>query len=209
MLLSLVDSMRCPAHEEGASLVLAVESWAGPRIAEGTLGCPVCHARYAIHRGAIDFAPGSDSVRRAGPAADPLRLAAQLSLTEPGGIMLLTGRYAAANEQLAPFGETTFVLIDAEDASLPTAVNIKVGDRLPFINGAFRAAAIDETRTSVAFLAEVVRCLRDGGRLVMPASAPLPVQIRVIAQDDTETVGEASKVDRPIPLHRAPPTTGL
>lgn len=209
MLLSLVDSLRCPGHDEEASLVLAVESWAGPRVAEGTLGCPVCHARYPIHRGAVDFAPGDDSVRRAGSAGEPLRLAAQLSLSEPGGIILLTGRYAALSEELAPFGETTFVLVDAAPSSLPLAVNVRVGDRLPLTNNALRAAAIDEIRTKDAFLAEVVRCLRDRGRLVMPSSAPLPEQIRILAEDEHETVGEALKESRPILLRRAPPGLGL
>lgn len=206
MLLSLVDSLRCPAHEAEASLVLAVESWTGPRVAEGTLGCPVCHARYPIHRGAVDFAPGADGVRRAGQAGDPLRLAAQLSLTEPGGIILLAGRYAELSEELAPFGETTFVLVDAAPSSLPLAVNVRVGDRLPFMNDALRAAAIDEIRTKDVFLAEVVRCLRDTGRLVMPSSAAIPAgQMRILAEDDHETVAEALKGSSPILLRRAPP----
>lgn len=208
MLLSLVDSLRCPRHDDEAPLVLAVESWSGSRIAEGTLGCPVCHARYAIHRGAVDFAPGAVSVRWEDVAVDPLRLAAQLSLTDSGGVILLTGRYSSVAEQLAQFGETTFVLADAESSS-PLAVTIRVDDRLPFTDGTLRAAAVDGTRATESFLAEVVRCLRGLGRLVVPASASLPGQIRIIAEDEHEKVGEASPVIRPVLLRRAPPNSDL
>src|SRR6185503_16172063 len=113
MLLTLVDALRCPAHEEESSLVLSVEDWAGPRVSEGVLGCPICHARYRIHRGAVEFVPHAESVRRPGAAVDPVRLAAQLSLTEPGGIILLTGRFADAHEQLSQFAEAAYVLLDA------------------------------------------------------------------------------------------------
>ena len=209
MLLSLVDSLRCPAHEEEASLVLAVESWMGPRISEGTLGCPICHSRYPIHHGAVEFAPGAESVRRDEAVVDPMRLAAQLSLTEPGGIILLTGRYTTVVEPLMSFGETTFILVDAAPSSLPLAVNLGVGDRLPFVNAALRAAAIDETRAADAFLAEVVRCLRNMGRLVMPSSGALPRQTRVLADDEHERVAEVMKEGQPILLRRAPPASGL
>ena len=78
--------------------MLSVEKWAGSRVAEGILGCPVCHARYYIHQGSVDFAPGTDSLNHEGATVDPVRLAAQLSLTEPGGIILLTGRYAVVHD---------------------------------------------------------------------------------------------------------------
>ena len=207
MLLTLVDALRCPAHEEESSLVLSVEEWAGPRVSEGVLGCPVCHARYRIHRGAVEFAPGAESVRRPGALVDPVRLAAQLSLTEPGGIILLTGRFAEVHEELAQFSEVTFVLVDAALTTSPMAVNFFVLDRLPLVARALRAAAIDEGSASV--LTDVVRCVRSGGRLVMPAASVPPTGLTVIARDDRELVGEVAAITRPVSLRRADPPPGV
>lgn len=205
MLLSLVDSLRCPAHDEESSLVLSVEAWAGPRVGEGVLGCPVCHTRYRIHGGALDFAPGVERVRHAGATVDPVRLAAQLSLTEPGGIILLTGRYADVHEELMQFVEATLVLVDAEPTSAPMAVNFRVADRLPFVDRALRGVAIDESRSTTSFLTDIVRCVRSGGRIVAPATTRMPPALTVVARDDSELVGEVTATSRPVTLRRADP----
>jgi hypothetical protein len=206
VLLTLVDSLRCPAHDEASSLVLSVEKWAGPRVSEGVLGCPRCRARYRIHRGAVDFVPGEENVRRGRADVDPARLAAQLSLTEPGGIILLTGGYATVHAELTEFVDTTFVLVDAAETDSPTAVNFQVADRLPLGNRALRGAAIDEARGTSSFVGEVVRCLRVGGRIVAPRAAPLPPGVRQIAVDEKEWVGEAGEQGATIQLRRAGPS---
>ena len=206
MLLTLVDGLRCPAHEEESSLVLSVEGWAGPRVAEGVLGCPICHARYRIQRGAVEFAPGPDTVRHAGAEVDPVRLAAQLALTEPGGIILLTGRFADVHEELTPFVDAIYVLVDAAATSSPMSVNFRVSDRLPFATGALRAAAIDERPASV--LTDVVRCVRSGGRIVMPATSLAPTGLTVIARDDRELVGEVASISTPVSIRRADSAPG-
>jgi hypothetical protein len=205
VLLALVDSLRCPAHDEESPLVLSVEEWAGPRIAEGVLGCPVCHARYRIHRGGVDFAPDADLVRHGGGEVNPVRLAAQLSLTEPGGVILLTGRYAEAHEELVRFADVTSVLVDAESTASPSAVNFQLADRLPFVTGALRGAAIDDTRGSPDFAAEVARIVRPGGRIVARNPTAVPSGMREIARDETEWVGEAGDRGAPVRLRRAGP----
>ena len=206
LLLTLVDSLRCPAHDEESSLVLSVEEWAGPRVAEGLLGCPLCHARYRIHLGAIDFGPGPEAVRHADAEVDPFRLAAQLGLTEPGGIILLAGRYANVHEDLAGFVEATFVLVDAAATSSPMAVNFSVSERWPFTDRALRGAAIDDRRAA-SIQNDLVRCVRSGGRIVMPAAIAAPNGLTVIARDDRELVGEVVlATSKPVPLRRADPT---
>lgn len=208
VLLSLVDSLCCPAGHEETSLVLSVESWSGQRVSEGLLGCPLCHARYPIHRGAVDFAGRSPAVRHVVPdtPVDPMRLAAQLSLTEPGGLLLLTGPYAASADQLAEFADVTCLVVDAPHASSKTAVDIRVNDRLPMVNRAIRGAAIDAVRCSPVFLAEVARCLRPRGRIVTPAKSQIPVPGRVVAQDDRELVTEIALSPQTVALKRARPT---
>ena len=188
-----MDSLRCPAHDEESALVLSVESWAGPRVAEGVLGCPQCKARYPIRGGTIHFA-GAGTVQRdnAAEGADVMRLAAQLGLTEPGGIILLAGRYATIHASLTDLVEVTCVLVGAEYSASPLAVNFVVGDRLPLVGHALRGAAIDVEGAGI--LTDVVRCTRPGGRIVAPAASPIPSGVRLIARDDREWVGEVENV---------------
>jgi uncharacterized protein YbaR (Trm112 family) len=189
--LALVDSLRCPAHDEESALVLSVESWAGTRIAEGVLGCPQCNARYPIRGGTIHFA-AARTVQREQTDADVMRLAAQLGLTEPGGIILLTGRYATIHASLTELVEVTCLLVGADYSASPLAVNFVVEHRLPLVDHALRGAAIDVDRAGI--LTEVVRCTRPGGRIVAPAESPIPSGVRLIARDDREFVGEADNV---------------
>jgi hypothetical protein len=190
MLLTLVDSLRCPAPHEESSLVLTVESWTGPRVAEGLLGCPICHARYPIHRGAANFSSRPAPVRRAVPGedADAMRLAAQLALTEPGGVILLTGRYSTAHEALTSVIDVTCLLVDAAESLSPRAVNMMVADRLPLVDRVLRGAALEGEGTRL--IRELERCVRPGGRIVAPLStAGLPTA-RIVAEDAVEWVAE-------------------
>jgi len=207
VLLTLVDSLRCPAGHEETSLVLSVESWSGQRVAEGLLGCPLCHSRYPIQQGTADFTGNSNFVRHAalGAPPDAMRLAAQLALTEPGGILLLTGRYAACAASLAEFADVTCLLIDAPVASSPGAVEIRVNERLPVVDRALRGAAIDEARGDPMFLVEVARCVRPRGRIVAPSPAVPPGGSRIVARDDREWVVEIEDFSVPVPLRRAQP----
>ena len=207
MLLSLVDSLRCPARHEETSLVLSVESWSGQRVFEGVLGCPRCHARYPIHHGAVNFTGGTRDVRHAGTdaPADAMRLAAQLSLTEPGGILLLTGKYVASADRLAEFADVTCLLVDAPLASSSTGVDIEVNAHLPLVDRALRGAAIDESRGDPGFLVEVARCVRSRGRIVAPARSALPDGSKLVARDDLELFVELEDFSPPIPLRRAAP----
>lgn len=204
MLLSLVDSLRCPAGHAETSLVLSVESWSGPRVSEGLLGCPLCHARYPIRHGVADFTRGT-VVRRRDPGTPPdtMRLAAQLSLAEPGGLILLAGRYAASAEQLAGMADVTCLLVSAAPSLSPAAVNIDVGGRLPLADRTLRGAAVDEPHSYQDFLVEIARCVRGLGRIVAPAHSPVPNGTQIIARDELEWVGEVETFTPPFQLRRA------
>jgi uncharacterized protein YbaR (Trm112 family) len=202
VLLPLVDSLRCPREHDPSSLVLSAEEWSGTRVRSGVLGCPVCHARFPIAEGIVDFSNGIASLAAEplrGSEPDGLRLAAQLGLTEPGGIILLTGTYAAYVDQLLDLAEFTPILTDAVAGS---AVTLRVLDRLPLTDGALRAAAIDAARATHPFLVEVSRAVRSGGRVVAPAGAPVPATIRVLARDDREWLGEVESTAPMISLRR-------
>lgn len=206
MLLALVDSLRCPAAHEDSPLVLSVEEWAGQRVSRGLLGCPACHARYPIEHGVAIFT-GRTGVRQsaAGEAPDVLRLAAQLALAEPGGTVLLTGRYADCHEALSEMTGVTCLLVDAAPSISPAAASLVVSDRLPLIDGSLRGAAVDAQRSGAAFLAEVVRCLRSTGRLVVPRQTQAPHGTMIVADDDRECVSERIGIPQTVPIRRGPP----
>lgn len=193
MLLSLADILRCPAAHEESALVLSVETWQDQRVWAGTLGCPVCHERYGVRDGVVYFGDAPAVVRHAGRGApgDAARLAAQLALTEPGGTVLLTGRYADVHTELVEGADVACLLLDAPPAHSRLAVNLEGLATLPLASRALRAAAVDDGRLDPVFLAGVARCLRPHGRLVAPASAPIPSGIRLIARDSREWVAES------------------
>jgi len=208
VLLSLVDSLRCPAGHAETSLVLSVESWSGQRVSGGLLGCPVCQARYPIHRGAVDFTgDGSQGVRHVLPLApaDPMRVAAQLSLSEPGGVILLAGRYATVADQLAQLADVTCVLLDAPLSSSPASVNLDVAERLPLAQGVLKGAAVDASRANETVLAEIARCVRPLGRIVAPSPSTPPTGCRLIARDEDEWVVEVEAFTSPVTLRRRHP----
>ncbi len=200
VLLSLVDSLRCPADHKPSTLVLSAEQWAEGRVSSGFLGCPVCHARYAIRDGVADFTRGVASAANtpsgAVNAADGLRLAAQLDLSDGGGLVLLAGSYADHAPALDAIAHVTCVLLDAGFA-IPAsmqAVGIRLLDRIPLVDGSLRAAAVDESGANLSFLAEVSRCVRDGGRVVAPVNSPMPRNVRLLARDEREWVGQIERL---------------
>jgi uncharacterized protein YbaR (Trm112 family) len=105
MLLSLADIFRCPADHEETSLVLSVDAWRGQRVERGVLGCPHCRSRYPIASGAIDFRSVRDIpiplVTDSSANDEVDRVQALLNLADPGGVILLAGRYAALGTSLA------------------------------------------------------------------------------------------------------------
>jgi hypothetical protein len=172
----------------------------------GVLGCPVCHARYPIVDGAADFASGrEDAGAPTGEPAedDALRLAAQLGVAEPGGFVLLTGRYVSHARRLLDLVSVTCLLVDAARDSSNEGVRLLLLARLPLSAGSLRAAAIDSPRNTATFLNDVARCVRPGGRIVVPANTPEPLGIRLVARDDRDLVAEVEASVPTIPLRRA------
>jgi uncharacterized protein YbaR (Trm112 family) len=204
VLLALVDVLRCPMSHDESSLVLSVVTWKDGQVQHGALGCPLCHARFPIVESETDFTPGRETVRhldRDG-TVDPVRLAAQLSLTEPGGILLLTGRYAAAAGALADLAGVTCV-VAAPVPESARGVRVRVSDRLPLAPGALRGTAVDSIHVSFALLSSAVACTRPGGRIVAPAFADVPRGASLLARDDREWVAEVGDREWPVSLHRA------
>ena len=141
-------------------------------MATGLLGCPACHARYPIADGVVDFAGGTPGPRPPDESlpSEPVRLAAQLGLAEPGGVVLLTGRYAFLADGLRELVEVTCLVADVVGEILhsqPSRSGCSTSCRC--VTPRCVAAAIDAPRTTSGFLAEVTRCVAGRGRVVARA----------------------------------------
>ncbi len=198
MLLPVIDALRCPARHEESPLVLAADSWRDGRIWDGRLGCSRCGTQYVIRAGVADFSgQGAEVVLLAAPVRDDaatLRLGAQSGITEPGGLVLLGGRYALFGEQLAALLEVTCVLVHSAVSAGPgTAVLRAPPDWLPISSGSVRFAAVEGE-----WVAEAARVLGAGGRLVGPPGSPVPPAFRLLATDDVDWVAEAPAAPPPL-----------
>lgn len=213
MNIELIDRLRCPAVHEDSWLVAAATRTVDRRIVEGTLGCPVCGAEYAIRAGAVWFggadAPAVASMAGAGADA-PIRLAAMLGLDERGGVYVLDGSWGALLSGLAiAFPDAHFVLLATRDAAGAGAVLRGTGEGIPLAAGSARGVALE--RASSALAQAATAALAPKGRLVAPAVSGVPAAFTVLARDNAWWVGErasAAPVSALVTPRRAAPRTG-
>jgi uncharacterized protein YbaR (Trm112 family) len=206
MFLELVDILRCPRPHEETWLVASSVRMEGRHIVEGELGCHVCHEHYPITDGVARF---GERATTSAPDTTPglahesaaMRIAALLGLAEPGGVVLLTGKFGSLAHPMAMMvGDTQLVAVNpAEAIGMGDTVSALTTESvLPLANGACRGAAVDATHVDPAFLAEVARVLKPGARLVAPASCSLPDGVTELARDDREWVGEQRGASSPL-----------
>lgn len=203
MFVELVDALRCPRPHAETWLVLASRRADGRHVVEGVLGCPACGAEYAIEGGVPRFAVAPDAARpQPAPLRAPIdedettRAAALLNLVGSGGIVLLTGAWRALAAPLFDLVPAQYVLIDPAPAALDPrdereGISVVAAHAcVPLGAGSLRAAALEGSYLESSLLAAVTRELRAHGRLVLPAAAPLPPDVRELAADDRHRVGE-------------------
>ncbi|MCE9601867.1 MAG: hypothetical protein K8S21_06575 [Gemmatimonadetes bacterium] len=202
MRLELAERLRCPGAHTATPLIVVAQRTAERDLVAAMLGCPVCHLEARIVDGDVRFtdasgdrpaspdAPRAD--RSAGPVADLERVIALLGLAEPGGSVLLTGRYAALAAALADTSDVSVVLMHAAaggaPAGVPAVASVHgVPGSVPFIDGTFRAVALDMDLPP-SFIADAVRGTATGGRVLADARVPSPQGVKELARDDTEWV---------------------
>ncbi|MBI1810087.1 MAG: hypothetical protein HYR75_09340 [Gemmatimonadetes bacterium] len=204
MHVELLDTLRCPAPHEGSWLVATASRTEGRYLIEGTLGCPVCGAEYAIRDGAAWFGERDAAQGIAGAIKsedEVTRLAALLGFDERGGLFLLEGTVAAMGEALADVSPARFILHAPPDQTPGHAIIRGAGDLVPLAEGILRGAAI--SRASGPLAAAAVRALALKGRLVAPADTPVPEGITILARDERNWVGERDAVvSQPVGLTR-------
>lgn len=195
MFVELIDHLRCPAAHEESWLVLGADAMEGRHVMRGTLGCPVCLAKYSIEEGVAHF--GGNAAPARPPSAVqhddewPLRLAAFLGLGEGKGFVALEGDFGRYADPLTDLADVEVLAIDPLEPPVRGISTLvpAARERLPLASGSLRAIAVDAA-LDPAGMAEAARLLRSGGRLLAPAAAPLPLGIRELARDAAWWVGE-------------------
>jgi hypothetical protein len=178
---------------------------------DGTLGCPVCSAEFAIANGVVRFDTPRDATRPESPSAEiAMRLAAFLELTDARGFAILCGTWGAHAGALRGLSDTPLVLVNPPLPAPDAAGVLETGDVVPVAAGSARALALD-AGASAAFVSSALDALKAAGRVLGPASMLLPGGVTEIARDERVWVAEktaASAASNPtprlIPLQRAP-----
>ena len=207
MFIELVDSLRCLEPHEATWLVAAASRMEGRHLIEGVLGCPVCRREYAVRDGTGWFSPRQPDAADQGLTtlvadSDPAHLtrtAALLDLSQPGGIVVLGGSWAAHADAVAELGVAHVVVLNtrASESSVQEVSSIVVDDRLPFGTTALRGVAVDRGQASPGLLSSAASSLRSRGRLVAPSDAAVPGGVEVLARDDRVWVAERTVVTSP------------
>jgi hypothetical protein len=211
VIVDLADALRCIRAHEPAALITSVDRLDGRQIVTGSLGCPVCDARYPIIGGAAVFDAASlDRSRAAPPAPAPgeagvIRVGALLDLTDPAGWVLLEGGISAVGAALHALLDTAVVLLNPPGA-VPGGGDVSViyAPVVPFSPGLLRGAALSHGVDPV--LADsVVPALRASGRIMGPLSVSIPSGVAELARDAHGWVGTrraAEPASVPVSLSR-------
>lgn len=210
MRLEIAERMRCPRPHAPTPLVIVARRVDGRELVRGVAGCPVCGLEAEVRDGDVRFpgAPGAPggpgrspaaSAPEAAPGAAPGaldRLRALLLLAESGGAVLVAGRYAAFAAPVAEAVDVAVVVLSPDGVTAaPPSTSAAVSavwlvERVvPFSDHTFRAAALDGA-LGPELAADAVRCVAVGGRVVGSAALALPANVRELARDGEEWVGE-------------------
>lgn len=194
MFVELIESLRCPNDHEESPLIASATKTEARHIIDGTLGCAVCRAEFPIRDGVAEFSPRGalGGVFEIPSEEAAMRIAAFLELTDAGGFALLCSRWAIHME---PLGRLTQTPIVAVNPSLAMPVRLAAGaircQTIPFAEGSARAFALDNS-SKQELIASGVRAVRPGGRVLGPATLPVPEGVRELVRDDVVWVGEKS-----------------
>ena len=206
MRLDLAERLRCPRSHASTPLIVVADEVTGRDLRRGVAGCPVCQLEARIDAGDVWFGADRDDdhgeTRDLEGALD--RLIALCGLAEPGGAVLLTGRYGRLAERLTVAAGVSVVLIHPRSPHVGTdEVSTVHGERaqVPFIDQTFRAAALDAGFPE-SFIADVARSVQVGGRIVAAASVVPPEGVSELARDAAEWVGARERAAVVVELGR-------
>lgn len=209
MFIPLVDILRCPTVHEETWLVASIDRAQERDIVEGMLGCPSCFAEYPIRDGVVVF--DSEAPRAADRAPredDAVRLAAALDLTDARMTAVLQGEWAAHAPLVVGMAPAQLILVNAPNSiASGDGVSLVRAPIAPLAHGSVHAAAFDAS-ASPEMIASLVASLRANGRLLGPASVPIPPGLTELVRDDEVWVaqmGASAVTSAPVALGRRQP----
>lgn len=205
MHIELTEMLRCPEDHREEYLVLSTSEMNGRMVMRGVVGCPVCQREFEIIDGIVDFTEAITGERQQRPvrrtpappspvALDPQSLQALLDLGGPGGYVILLGSAARHGVGLASLmGGIHFVGVNAppDVEELPILSLLQVDRVIPLRQGMARAVVVGAELAATPWVAEGLRVLLRGRRLVIEAEEPaLPDGVTTLAAGQGVWVGE-------------------
>lgn len=194
MRLELAERLICPAAHEATPLIVVAQETHERDLRTAQLGCMLCRRAGEVRDGSVQLGQRGAQPDDAPPhdvTADALlRLAALLGLDEANALVLLGRRYALFAPKLVEAHEAIVAVYAVAGASPWGVGHIQVTEgSVPFTSGTFVAAALDGSMIATT-IADAVRCVRVGGRIVGEAVLSVPRGVRELARDAVEWVGE-------------------
>ncbi len=193
MFIELTDILRCPAAHEEHFLVLLPDGVVERRVESGQLGCLECGRVYPVRGGVAEFGPPPAAVppseRLTGPA-----IAALLGLSGPGGYVALVGGAAADSRGFAEAAEGVHVVAvnPPPGVSGGRGVSVVQGGSIPVRARQLRGVVLGPgVADDPAWLADAVRTLLPGLRLVGEGATPSAPELEVLASADGVWVARA------------------
>ncbi|NIN51158.1 MAG: hypothetical protein GTN62_13785 [Gemmatimonadales bacterium] len=178
MFIELAEFLRCPhCNDDKQPCVLVPEEMVGRRVAQGSIGCPVCKNVYPIRDGValLDLQvsdPPLPASGRAEPVAPPGPSVVQalLGLASPGGYVVLVGEAARVARGLARLLDGVhFVGINAPPDVEPSPVLslLRGWEAIPLTSSMARGVVLDHEHGRAPWLSEAARLVLRGLRVVV------------------------------------------
>lgn len=195
----LTDALTCPRCGPEYGLILLAEDTRDRRIVRGSLGCANCRERYRVQEGTADLRYGAEPAEAgADPsAADALRIAAMLGVTEGPALLMIVGDGAVNAPgvvEVVPGIEIVAAGVRPVSGSGPGVSPVRVGARLPFRDRSMRGIAL--TGWAVEVIEEAARVVAARARVaVIGPHADTEERLeraglRTIARDENAVVAE-------------------
>jgi uncharacterized protein YbaR (Trm112 family) len=197
MFIELAEVLRCPqAHEGVHYCVLVPRIMNGRHVLAGDVACPACKATYPISDGVADLRDPDDTAPIPPVAGDAVPsaedVAALLGVRGPGGYVALVGSAAYLAAPLATLLEGVHLILVNAPREIPLAPShscVTGGRALPLASAVVRGVVIGAEHAAQPWLAEGVRLLLSGLRMVVLREEADVVGLSVLASGQGMTVG--------------------
>ena len=186
MFIELTDILRCPADHEENVLVLLPDGVLDRQVQGGHLGCMDCGKVYPVRNGAAEFGPAPADIQRSERLTGPA-MVALLGLGGPGGYVAMVGGAGEDWEGFSTGAEGVHVLAVNPPIGVPTGPGVSVahGGSIPVKSRHLRGVVLGPGFASDGdWLAEAVRCLLPGLRVVGEGATPSAPELEVLASAD-------------------------